>query len=454
VVFDTTIKDKKRGSSAPSPTCSIRVLVRGGAPVREPQIALRAGTTKIGRAVGKKGVALEDDRVSREHALIEVEASGAALLRDTSSNGTEVNGEITAARELADGDLVVLGESALLFRRGPSEPDDEEVPSYDLIGDAPAIRALRRAIRQIGPSGATVLLHGETGTGKELAARALHTASRRPGELVPVNCSAIPAPLAEAQLFGHLAGSYTGARTPGTGVIRAADGGTLFLDELADLPLEIQPKLLRVLEDRLVAPVGATKGAPVDLRVVAATHVDLLEAVEAGRFRADLYARLSDFVLELPPLRERREDILPILLWVLGDDAPPLAPELWRALLLYDWPFNVRELRKVATQLKVVGEGVAQLELSLLGGRLGGSNARTRSTAPPSNAPAPTPTPARAREPAPRIDVAPDRETLAALLTKHRGVVADIAREVGRSRKQVYRWIEQHGLPLDRYRGE
>jgi DNA-binding NtrC family response regulator len=466
--WDTTLKERPRGLQTRT-VASLRVLAVAGEPRRDPPFPLRTASTPIGRAVADAGLALRDDpRVSRLHAVVELDVkSGVAKILDRSSTGTEVDGELVAERVLEDGALIFIGDSALLFRHGPVEADAAEVPTWGLLGDAPAMRSLRRAIHRIGASEASVLLHGETGTGKELAAHALHDASGRRGPLIAVNCSAIPAPLAEAQLFGHLAGSYTGARTSGPGLFRAADGGTIFLDEIADLPADVQPKLLRVLEERVVTPVGATKGASIDVRVVAATNRDLLAEVEAGRFRGDLYARLSDFTLELPPLRARREDVLTILRRDLGDDAPPLAPDLVRALLLHDWPFNVRELRKIATQLGVVGRDAPRLELAMIGDRLSRVARAARaqsghpSTIPPA-APADVAAGSVAPGPAassssipPRPDAAdpvPDRAALEALLREHRGVIADVARVSRRSRKQVYRWLEQHGLDAKSYR--
>lgn len=450
--WDTTLKERPLDIEERS-TCTLRVLSHGGEPSFDRPYVLTSASTPIGRAVAGAGLALRNDpRVSRLHAMIELDVrSGRARLFDRSSTGTEVFGERISECELHDGALIFMGDSALLFRRGPVH--DEELPSYGLLGDAPALCEVRRQLERIGKSNASVLLHGETGTGKELAANALHEASGRRGPLIAINCSAIPAPLAEAQLFGHLAGSYTGARTAGSGLFRAADQGTIFLDEIADLPPEVQPKLLRVLEERVVTPVGATRGSPIDVRVISATHRDLLEEVDRGRFRGDLYARLTDFTIELPPLRERREDVLPILMHDLGQGAPPLSPELIRALLLYDWPFNVRELRKVATQLRVMGEGTSRLELSMLGDRLDRS-ARAAPRSEPSSSPSPLPSsasssPARSR---PTPDSVPDRDELEALLREHRGVIAEIAMLTGRSRKQVYRWLEQHGLDANDYR--
>lgn len=476
MTWDTTLKVRP-SDPTPRAIVSVRALSVAGVPSEEPPLRLRAGITPIGRAVGDEGIALSaDPRVSRLHAVIELDGrSHEVRLLDRSSTGTEVNGTPITQAVLADGDLVVVGDSALLVRIGPADEDGAQQPIGGLLGDAPVMRRLRRTLARVGRSNSCVLLLGESGTGKELAARALHEISGRQGELVSVNCSAIPTELAEAQLFGHLAGSYTGARTPSPGVFRAADGGTLFLDEVADLPIEVQPKMLRVLEERAVAPVGATRATPVDVRVVAASNRDLLGEVEAGRFRGDLYARLSDFTVELPPLRDRREDILPLFVRELGPGAPALAPELVRALLLHSWPFNVRELVKVARQLRIDGAGKPTLDLSLLGDRLartaaaataggslgvvdGTSRSSVRASAPaPASPPPSDPAPPTRAHSSARDGAAPasrDKDLLEQLLREHKGVIADVARATGRSRKQVYRWLLQHGLDAGAYRSD
>jgi DNA-binding NtrC family response regulator len=450
--WDTTVRDDVRPAPAKLRP-ALRVLAVAGVPQRTEPVILSGAVTPIGRAVERGGIELADARVSRLHATIETEPrAGTARIVARSDAPTEVGDQRVTSQELADGSIVFVGSTALLFRWLPVEPPDDDVPTWGLIGDAPSLRTVRRMIHRVGPTDASVLLLGESGTGKELAAHALHEASRRTGPLLAVNCGAIPATLAEAHLFGHVAGSYTGATQSGPGLFRAAAGGTIFLDEIGELPAEIQPKLLRVLEERVVTPVGAVKPTPVDVRVVAATNRDLLDDVEAGRFRGDLYARLSDFGLELPPLRSRPEDVLHLLWRDLGEDAPPLSSELLRALLRYGWPFNVRELKKVAAQLRIVGAGAQRLELSMLGGGLGPS-------ARPAGAPGSTPTARDAGPPAgpdasppPGIRPTPDRDTLDRLLVEHRGVIADVARATGRSRRTVHRWLQQHGLDLERYR--
>ncbi len=215
-------------------------------------------------------------------------------------------------------------------------------------------QALLDQVERFAPSEATVLIIGETGTGKELVARHLHTRSGRRGDFVAVTCGALSQTLAEAELFGHQAGSFTGATQTRAGWFESANGGTLFLDEIGDLPLALQVKLLRVIQEREVVRVGARTPIPLDVRVVAATNLDLPAAVEAGRFRADLYYRLNVVTLQVPPLAERPGDILPLASHFLrmyserlGVQQPEVLPETQDALLYYSWPGNIRELENV-----------------------------------------------------------------------------------------------------------
>src|SRR6266700_4223428 len=224
-----------------------------------------------------------------------------------------------------------------------------------LVFDDPLSRALLERIRQIAPSDATALIVGETGTGKEIVARHVHELSRRRGRtFAAVNCGALAETLVESELFGHERGAFTGAVAAKQGWFESAEGGTLFLDEIGDLPAAIQVKLLRVLQEREVVRVGARVATPIDVRLVAATNVDLAQAVRAGKFREDLYYRLNVAVLTLPPLRDRPGDVLPLARHFLdtyrhrlsiGDVA--LAPEAEARLLAHTWPGNIRELENV-----------------------------------------------------------------------------------------------------------
>ncbi len=219
------------------------------------------------------------------------------------------------------------------------------------IGNSPIAQALRRLVSTIANSNATVLITGESGTGKELLARSLHEQSDRAGgAFVPINCSAIPKELLESELFGHRKGSFTGAVADRIGRFELAHGGTIFLDEIGDMSLDMQVKLLRVLQERLIDPVGATRQVPIDVRVIAATHRDLEAEIQASRFREDLYYRLNVLPVVTPPLRERKEDIPELLRFYashykLGQtQAVRFSTEFLQALVDYPWPGNVREL--------------------------------------------------------------------------------------------------------------
>jgi len=228
-------------------------------------------------------------------------------------------------------------------------------PESPLVG-------LVRSCERIAQSDATVLLTGETGTGKEVFARAIHEHSPRAGRpLVPVNCGAIPETLLESELFGHVRGAFTGANQSRRGRIAAAEGGTLFLDEIAELPLSLQVKLLRVLQERTYEPVGSAESVPADFRLVAATNRDLAAEVATGRFRRDLYYRLLVCPIEIPPLRARGSDVLRLFqhFWSARGEHRPLDPTVAEALQAYDWPGNVRELENLVERLSVCAEGPA-----------------------------------------------------------------------------------------------
>jgi DNA-binding NtrC family response regulator len=228
-----------------------------------------------------------------------------------------------------------------------------------LVGESASLDELRKVIARVGPADSLILIEGETGTGKERVARALHLASGRKGRFVAVNCAAIPAPLLESELFGAEKGAFTGATARRIGRFEQAQKGTLLLDEIGELPLDLQAKLLRVLEEREVTRLGGGSPVPIDVRVVAATHRDLRKAAHEGRFREDLYYRLAVFPVGIAPLRQRTEDVLPLLRAFLADLRGPqtevtITPEGERALRAHPWPGNVRELRNFAERLHLV----------------------------------------------------------------------------------------------------
>jgi sigma-54 specific flagellar transcriptional regulator A len=237
-------------------------------------------------------------------------------------------------------------------------------PLEQLIGMSPAMMAVKSLISQVAETDATVLILGESGTGKEVVAQCIHLCSlRNPYAFVPLNCGAIPAELLESELFGHEKGAFTGAITARKGRFELAEAGTLFLDEIGDMPLPMQVKLLRVLQERVYERVGGSKSLSADVRIVAATHRDLPIRIDEGSFREDLFYRLNIFPIELPPLRARVEDI-PLLLEAQmnrfagqGRELPQLAAETLEALMQYDWPGNVRELGNLAERLSILYPG-------------------------------------------------------------------------------------------------
>ena len=257
----------------------------------------------------------------------------------------------------------------------------------NIIAASPKMLELLEIVPRIADSPASVLLTGESGTGKDLVARALHFCSRRAAApFVPINCAAIPDNLLESELFGHLQGSFTDARMNKTGLFQAANGGTLFLDEIGDMPVALQAKLLTVIESKRLRPLGATAEIAVDFRVVAATNSDLEAATATGRFRADLYYRLSAIVLHLPPLRERREDIPLLVKHFLARAAaeanrpmPEIAPDASERLLHYPWPGNIRELQN-ALQRAFILCRANRIERTDLPAKIAGTEASDRIT--------------------------------------------------------------------------
>jgi formate hydrogenlyase transcriptional activator len=243
-------------------------------------------------------------------------------------------------------------------------------PKGEMIGSSRAFRAVWNLVQLVARTDSAVLIHGETGTGKELIAKAIHEESlRRRGPLVRVNCAAIPAGLLESELFGHERGAFTGALTQTTGRFQLAHTGTLFLDEIGDLPLELQPKLLRVLQEQEFERVGSTHTTRVDVRVVAATNQNLVQMVRERRFRADLFYRLNVFPIDLPPLRARTEDIQPLaehfvrkFALRMNREVCEVTKEAIEVLQQYDWPGNVRELQNVIERAVILSPG-AELRL-------------------------------------------------------------------------------------------
>ncbi len=315
--------------------------------------------------------------------------------------------------------------------------------SRELVGDSPAMQRVKELIARVAPTPSTVLIQGESGTGKELAAETIHRLSPKSGRpLVRVNCLAIQAELMESELFGHVKGAFTGATSSHKGLFELADGGSLLLDEVADLPLELQGKLLRALEERSICRVGSGKEIPVELRLIAATNVDLAARVAAGRFREDLYYRLCVFPIDLPPLRERAVDIPPLAQCLLGEIATRLGWEETRlndeaaeALTTYRWPGNVRELRNILERASVLA-GDSPIELQhlptdLLGGAENGAPGKSQL--------------------AEKVE-SYRRQLLLETLQQTAWVKKDAAERLGLSPRALSHYISKYDL--DRFRGE
>ena len=400
-----------------------------------------------GRAIEQEGrraaVRVDDAWMSSVHARITRVLRRWVIEDAGSKNGTFVNGAAVSRAELEDGDLVELGQTFFMVREAlPCAPGDPELidaaalapPAPGMLTLIPALDREYRRLAAIARAAVPVLLHGETGTGKEVTARAVHALSGRAGEFVAVNCGALPANLVEGALFGHRKGAFSGATEDRPGLVRAADRGTLLLDEIGDLPLGAQAALLRVLQEREVLPVGGTRPVPVDLRVIAATHRSLDRMVESGEFRADLHARLAGYRLDLWPLRARREDtglLVGALLARLGCAELRLHPRAARALLRHGFPGNVRELERALEAAAALAEG-GQVQAEHL------PEAVQRSLG----------TPGAQRE----AEEEARREELVALLQEHGGNVTAVARAMGKARMQVQRWLKRYALDPARFR--
>jgi len=381
--------------------------------------------------------------VSRRHAAIGESVGGVVptLVDRGGRNGTFVDGQpLNGTVVLAKHGVVRFGDTlAIVDERAPEGPHAD----VRLPGRSAAMARLREAMLRGAPSRSPLLISGETGTGKELTAAEVHRHSGREGPLVKFNCAELSPTLVESQLFGHERGAFTGATATHAGLFVAAHGGTLFLDEVGEIPTELQAKLLRVLEEGEVRPLGGTAARKVDVRVVAATNVNLLERIEQGTFRRDLLARLSYLELRLPALRERREDLFGWIelfraRWCAEHETTGVPfvfrPHAAESLLLAPWLDNLRGVNRLVHRLLTAGAG-PEIGTQAL-------DAAVPELRPSRHEPSEPPRMPSARAPSER----PTREEFEAVYRQSGGSVRATSKHFGRDRRQIYRWLEQFGI--------
>lgn len=382
---------------------------------------------------------VEDKAVSRFHCEVRLEGQVAWVVDLGSLNGTWLDGVMVREARLRDGSLLRVGRSALQFQfasESAALPVAKENHFGSLVGQSLRMRSAFYMLQRAAETDSTVLLQGETGCGKDLAAESIHHESRRAEQpFVVVDCGAVPENLIESELFGHERGAFTGAVARKVGVFEAASGGTVFLDEVGELPLELQPKLLRVLEQRTIRRVGGHEHQPVDVRILAATNRDLRTEVNEGRFRADLYYRLAVINVYLPSLRERPEDIPQLVDHIVSRlEADPeaveqiITPELVGRLQTAAWRGNVRELRNYLERCLVLHRppplqpAQGGSDALVVDPRLSFANAK--------------------RQALDRFEC----QYLQALLERHGGNVSQAARSADMNRVYLHRLLRRHGL--------
>jgi transcriptional regulator with AAA-type ATPase domain len=407
----------------------------------------RSGTRATEGGVNRLMVRIPGRSMSATHARL-LRVDGEWVLEDArSTNGSYVNGTRVERALLRDGDVVELGHTLFVLRLAMSTPAGcatdldtlrhESAPvgfSTLLPQEQPRLEALTRIAR----SDISILLLGETGSGKEVIARSLHRISGRPGPFLALNCGALPTNLVESHLFGHVRGAFSGAVKDELGAVRSADRGTLLLDEIGDLPPAAQPAFLRFLQERDVTPVGSAQPCQVDTRVIAATHQPVQDLVARSTFRSDLLARLTGYTHLLRPLRDRREDLGVIIAGILAANRALttadvfIAPNVGAHWLSHPWPCNIRQLEQTLLRALVLADGNAIQLRHLLHGEVAttGSNY-------PSDRKAPH-IPQRLSEEETNL-----RAALVRYLQEHNGNISDVARAMGKARMQIHRWMRR-----------
>jgi len=383
--------------------------------------------------------AWNDSRVSRRHVAVARLGSELTLRDLDSRNGTFVDSHRIARGPLKPGQVLSVGRVVMVATRFPIKAP-RRIQS-EMVGVSTALMSALELVDRVAQREIPVLILGESGVGKELIAKQVHERSKRAGRFVPVNCAGVPDSLLQDELFGHVRGAFSGAETARRGLVDEARRGTLFLDEIGDASLSLQGSMLRLLQDREVRAIGSDRTTTVDVRFVAATNAKLADAVREGSFREDLYARLNRIVVRIPPLRERREDIMPLARHFAREFAGRRLRfdfALGQAMVLHDWPGNARALQGIVERLVIEQEGEETLTAPTWLAEELAMHARKGDT------PIPEATPQARRE--------VDGEELRALLKRHGGKVTAVASELGIGRNTLYRWLRKYSIDLDDYR--
>ncbi len=450
--------DEKAGTdvahSRPLKPDKVRLVVVAG-PDRGKELAIEQGTYTVGKAA-TCDLVLTDGAVSRKHLELTVMSTGLKIKDLASTNGSFVHGSRFEQITATVGAGITVGHTELrLVSAAVSTRQRSTADRFgDMLGQSDKMREVFAVLERVAASEAAVLVFGETGTGKELVAEAIHNQSpRKKGPLVVCDLGSLPRTLIESELFGHVRGAFTGADRDREGAFIQAHGGTIFLDEIGEMDLEVQPRLLRVLERRTVKPVGTTQYKSTDTRVVAATNRDLPEEVKAGRFREDLYHRLAVITVVIPPLRERKDDI-PLLVHHFlaraadeaGRKTPTVRPEAMAALCDHEWPGNVRELKNVMERVIAIAPRAEEIDLALLG--LEGA---TRSSPAGASAGAtlvagPDGELLQFKEAKDQLIASWERDYLAKLIEQCGGNVSLAARRAGIDRVYLHRLMKKHEL--------
>jgi len=381
--------------------------------------------------------ALAGARVSRRHCELKLSGAHGVVVQDLESrNGTFVNARQVDRAELQAGDVLAMGRTLMVLL--PLDSGRLSRPHPRMVGQSAALGRALAMIDRVAELDIPVLVLGETGVGKELLCREVHHRSGRRGKAVTINCATLPDDLVQSELFGHVRGAFSGADRARRGIVDAARGGTLILDEIGDASPALQVNLLRLLQEGEVRPVGSDLTSQLDVRFVASTNRPLAEAVRATAFREDLYARLNRCVVRMPPLRERREDILPLAKHFAAAVAKcpvALTSELAQAILLCDWPGNARSLEALVERTVLEHGTEAPLPLPDWWAKEVGHLAR------------PDETPVQAQASASRSR--PERAEVEMCLERHGGNVTNAATELGVARNTLYRWLKNWGVALD-----